>query len=40
LNGEAGQFNASGKFPNQGPGGSALRDGLVAFAPIVNGTIV
>ncbi len=40
LHGEAGQFNASGKFPNQGLGGSALRDSLVAFAPIVNGTIV
>jgi len=40
LHGEAGQFTAPNRFPNQGLGGSALRDSLVAFAPIVNGTIV
>lgn len=37
LHGEEGQFAA--RFPTQGLGGSTARDGLTAFAPIVNGTI-
>jgi hypothetical protein len=37
LHGEAGQFQTA--FPGQGLGGTALRDSLVAFAPIVNGKI-
>jgi len=37
LHGEAGQFQTA--FPSQGLGGTALRDSLVAFAPIVNGKI-
>jgi len=37
LHGEAGQFQTV--FPSQGLGGTALRDSLVAFAPIVNGKI-
>jgi hypothetical protein len=39
LHGEAGLFTNADKFPSQGLGGSALRDSLVAFAPIVNGKI-
>ena len=37
LHGEAGLFPT--RFPNHGLGGTALRDRLTAFAPIVNGTI-
>jgi hypothetical protein len=37
LHGEAGQFQTV--FPSQGLGGTALRDSLVAFAPIVTGKI-
>ena len=37
LHGEAGQFQTA--FPSQGLGGTALRDSLVAFAPIVSGKI-
>ncbi|MEJ1962491.1 MAG: hypothetical protein WDO56_13495 [Gammaproteobacteria bacterium] len=39
LHGEAGLFTNADKFPGQGLGGTALRDSLVAFAPIVNGKI-
>jgi hypothetical protein len=39
LHGEAGLFTAPDKFPTQGLGGTAMRDSLVAFAPICNGTI-
>jgi hypothetical protein len=37
LHGEEGQF--ASKFPTQGLGGSTQRDGITAFAPIVNGVI-
>lgn len=37
LHGEAGQF--PNRFPNHGLGNVQLRDSLIAFAPIVNGTI-
>jgi hypothetical protein len=37
LHGEQGLF--TGLFPNNGLGNSQLRDSLMAFAPIVNGTI-
>jgi hypothetical protein len=37
LHGEQGLF--TGLFPNHGLGNSQLRDSLMAFAPIVNGTI-
>jgi hypothetical protein len=35
LHGEQGQFTDTERFPNQGLGGPALRDSLVAFKPIV-----
>jgi hypothetical protein len=35
LHGQEGQFTAPGFFPTQGLGGSAQRDALTAFAPIV-----
>jgi hypothetical protein len=37
LHGEEGLF--ASKFPTQGLGGSTQRDGITAFAPIVNGVI-
>jgi hypothetical protein len=37
LHGEEGQFSA--RFPTQGLGGATQRDGITAFAPIVNGVI-
>jgi hypothetical protein len=37
LHGEQGNFATL--FPSHGLGGTALRDGITAFAPIVNGTI-
>jgi hypothetical protein len=35
LHGEAGKFTDPDKFPSQGLGGSAQRDSLTAFAPII-----
>jgi hypothetical protein len=37
LHGEQGQFAA--KFPRNGLGSAATQDGLIAFNPIVSGTI-
>ena len=37
LHGEQGQFGA--KFPGHGLGSASLQDALIAFNPIVNGTI-
>jgi hypothetical protein len=37
LHGDEGQFAT--RFPGQGLGGTATRDGLTAYTPIVNGTI-
>ena len=37
LHGEQGRF--AQVFPNHGLGGTALRDSITAFNPIVNGTI-
>lgn len=37
LHGEEGQF--ASRFPQNGLGGSQLRDTLTLFAPIVNGVI-
>jgi len=37
LHGDEGAFAT--RFPSQGLGGSTQRDGLTAFAPIVNGVI-
>jgi hypothetical protein len=34
LHGEASQFTAANRFPNQGLGGQDLRDSLTAFAPL------
>jgi hypothetical protein len=38
LHGEQGQFSV--QFPGHGLGSVSLRDSLIAFNPIVNGTIV
>jgi hypothetical protein len=37
LHGEQGQFGQ--KFPGHGLGSAALQDSLIAFNPVVNGTI-
>jgi hypothetical protein len=39
LHGAANTFTDPGKFPSHGLGGTASRDSLVAFQPIVNGKI-
>ncbi len=38
LHGEQGQFGSL--FPGHGLGSTSLQDSLIAFNPIVNGTIV
>jgi hypothetical protein len=38
LHGEQGQFGA--RFPGHGLGSATLQDSLIAFNPIVDGTIV
>jgi hypothetical protein len=39
LHGQESMFATANFFPNHGLGSSATRDGLTAFAPIVNGVI-